>query len=318
MLVAVLAHPVLETLLFGQINVVTTTLVIVDLLVVPRGRQGWLVGLATGVKLVSGLFIVYLLITRRFRAAVNATFALIATVAVGFAVAPGQSWSYWTSYMLDPDRVGGIAYVTNQSILGISARLLRNPHPPAGLTLTLSAVVALAALVLAWRRHRRGDELTAICVVAVGSLLASPISWSHHWVWVVPGIAVLVAWAVPARSWWRWSTVASVGLVMWVGPMRFMPKAGLQELHHTLGQQIIANCYGFLAVAFLVWTAVHRHQLTTEPYLAPRPRAPEPAPTVVNRGLGEVPSLSDPLPGSGWSAPRTNDPAGAVWSPSGT
>ena len=190
--------------------------------------------------------------------------------------------------MLDPDRVGGIAYVTNQSILGVSARLLRDPHPPAGLTLSLSAVAALAALVLAWRLHRRGDELAAICVVAVGSLLASPISWSHHWVWVVPGVAVLVAWAVPARSWWRWSTVVGAGLVLWVGPMRFMPKTGLRELHHTLGQQVIANCYGYLAVAFLVWTAVRRYQPKVEPYVLPLRQKPEREP-----GPEPVPALAD-------------------------
>jgi hypothetical protein len=35
-----------------------------------------------------------------------------------------------------------------------------------------------------------------------------------------------------------------------------MPKAGLRELHHTLPQEIVANIYGPIAVAFLVWAAL--------------------------------------------------------------
>jgi alpha-1,2-mannosyltransferase len=255
-LVAVTAHPVLDTLLFGQINVVTTALVMVDMLVLgrPTGHgQGWLTGVATGVKLVSGLFIVYYALTGRWRAAARALAGLAATVALGFAVAPGQSYAFWTGYMLDADRVGGIAFVTNQSILGMSARLLRDPHPPGALTLGLSAVTAVVALGLAVRLYRRGEEMTAMCVVAAGSLLASPISWSHHWVWVLPAGAVLCVWALRRGAWWRWSAVVAAMLVLWVGPMRFMPKAGLRELHHNLGQEIVANCYGALAVIFLGW-----------------------------------------------------------------
>src|SRR5262249_32615698 len=156
---------------------VTTALVAADLLVV-RGRgRGALVGLATGLKLVSGLFIVYFLVTKQLRAAATAAASFAATVAVGFAVQPRASWDFWTIHMFDPDRVGGIAYVTNQSILGVSARLLRDPHPPSSVTLGLSAAAAVAALVLARRWHRAGDEMIAICLVAIGSLLASPISW---------------------------------------------------------------------------------------------------------------------------------------------
>ena len=267
-LVAVTAHPVLETLGFGQVNILTAALVMVDVLAV-RGRfRGTLTGLAVGIKLVSGLFIVYYLVTRQFRAAANATAAFLGTVALGFAARPAASFDFWTVYVRDPDRVGGIAYVTNQSVLGMAARLLRDPHPPSALTLSVSAIAALAALVLAVRSR---DELTAVCLVAAGSLLASPISWSHHWVWILPALGLLVAWASDRGGRWRWWVTGAVGVVLWVGPMRFMPKAGLAELRHNLPQEIVANCYGALAVAFLVWCAVGRPGVARISIPAPRP-----------------------------------------------
>ena len=253
-LAAVTAHPVLQTLLFGQINLVVVALVLADVLP-DRGRwRGVLVGIAAGIKLVPGVFIIYFLVTGQRRAAAVSAVSTAATIGLGFAVAPAASWAYWRSYAFDPDRVGGIAYVTNQSILGISARVLRDPHPPRALTLGLSAVVIVAAILIARRLDRMGERLIAVSVVAAGALLASPISWSHHWVWFIPCVAAMLPWA--GRTPWRWAVLAAATAILWSGPMQYMPKAGLRELHHTLPQEIVANIYGPLAVAFLVWAAV--------------------------------------------------------------
>ena len=258
--VAVAAHPVLETLLFGQINLILTALVLADVLPRDRGRgRGVLVGIAAGIKLVPGIFIVYFLITGQRRAAVTALLTTIGTVAVGFLVQPRASWAYWTSHAMDPDRMGGIAYVTNQSILGMSARLMRDPHPPRAVTLTLSAIVVTAVLVMARRLSQRGDRFTAVCAVATASLLASPIAWSHHWVWFVPCLGTLVVWALQTTDssrWWRWTVVGLAAAILVTGPMQFMPKTGLRELTHTLPQQVIANLFGLLAVLYLGWAAL--------------------------------------------------------------
>lgn len=253
-LVAITAHPVLQTLLFGQINLILVALVLADLLA-NRGRwRGALVGIATGIKLVPGAFIIYFLVTGQRRAAAVSAATTAATIGLGFAVAPAASWAYWSNYAFNADRVGGIAYVTNQSILGISARVLRDPHPPRALTLGLSAVVIVAAILIARRLDQVGERLAAVSVVAVGALLASPISWSHHWVWFIPCVGAMVPWA--RRSTWRMAVLIAGTAVVWIGPMQYMPKAGLRELHHTLPQEIVANIYGPIAVAFLVWAAL--------------------------------------------------------------
>jgi alpha-1,2-mannosyltransferase len=254
-LVAISAHPVFQTLQFGQINLVIAALVLADVLPRRRGRfRGVMVGIAAGIKLVPGAFIVYFLVTGQRRAAMVSALTAAGSVALGFTVAPTASWQYWTKYAFDADRAGGIAYVTNQSILGITARLLRDPHPPRALTLSLSAVVIAGAILIARRLQQRGDRLAAVSTVAVGALLASPISWSHHWVWFIPCAAAMLPWA--GRSRWHWAALITGTAIIWTGPMQYMPNTQLRELHHTLPQQIVANIYGPVALAFLVWAAI--------------------------------------------------------------
>jgi alpha-1,2-mannosyltransferase len=166
--------------------------------------------------------------------------------------------------------------VTNQSFLGVSARLLRDPHPPRALSLALGVIAVVVALIVARRLYRFGDAFMAVSVVAVASLLASPISWSHHWVWVIPVLGTLAIWAIcaapPAR--WRWWLFGIVTAIVASGPMQFMPKKQLRELHHTLPQQVVANIYAALAVAYLVWAVVRSRRpaasnVTASPGSAP-------------------------------------------------
>lgn len=253
---AIAVHPVWETLTFGQVNLILAALVLVDVLALgPHGRwRGVLVGIAAGIKLVPGIFIAYYLVTGQRRAAGTAILTTLGTVAAGLAVQPGPAWDFWTSHAFNPDRTGGIAYVTNQSILGVAARLLHDPHPSRVLTLVLGAAVAVAALWLARRLFLGGELLMSVCVVAVASLLASPVSWSHHWVWAIPCLGTLVAWARLGS--WRWWVFGALTAVVVVGPMQFMPKEDLRELHHSLAEQAVANIYAGFAVAYLMWAAL--------------------------------------------------------------
>jgi alpha-1,2-mannosyltransferase len=255
-IVAITAHPVLDTLLFGQVNLVLVAMVLTDVLVVRGPGRGVLVGLAAGTKLTPGLFVLYYLVIGDWRAARTAALTTAGTLLVGLALAPGSTWAYLTRYMLDPARTGNVTYAGNQSILAVTARLVRREHPPPVLTALITAVVVIVALVLARALHARGEELASVCVVAAAALLASPVSWTHHWVWFIPAVGVLAAWAHRGGAAWRWWVLGAATLVLWSGPMRFTPTNGLRELHDTLPQQLVANSYGLLAVGFLAWAAV--------------------------------------------------------------
>lgn len=274
---AVGLHPVWETLTFAQVNLILTALVLVDVLSHRTGRwRGVLVGIAAGIKIVPGLFILYFLVTGQRRAALTSALATLGTIAAGFAVQPGPSWDFWTHHAFTPSRTGQVAYVTNQSLVGVAARLLRDPDPPRLLGITLGIAALVVALLLARAWYRRGDVLLAVSVTGVGALLASPVSWSHHWVWAIPALGTLAAWAMSTRpaAAWRWWLFGLAAAIVAVGPMQFTPKGHLRELQHTVPQQLAANVYAGLAIAYLVWAIVRSRQPAVSRLTASGPSAP--------------------------------------------
>jgi alpha-1,2-mannosyltransferase len=42
--------------------------------------------------------------------------------------------------------------------------------------------------------------MVGLLTCALTGLLVSPISWDHHWVWIVPGVVTAAVYAVRARS----------------------------------------------------------------------------------------------------------------------
>src|SRR5665213_1816413 len=86
--------------------------------------------------------------------------------------------------------VGDIGYISNQSLNGVLVRAF-GPHEQVVWLLTAAVVVGFG-LGRATVASRRGQELLGISLVALAGVLASPVSWIHHLVWVVPALAVLV------------------------------------------------------------------------------------------------------------------------------
>jgi alpha-1,2-mannosyltransferase len=198
-ILAALLEPVRQTVYFGQINMLLVLLILGDLLVLGPRRSRWLgvgIGLATAIKLIPGIFIVYLLITRRWRAAaVSAATAITATL-LAAAVAPKDSWFFWTNALWDTERVGRTDYRGNQSINGLLSRLSGSGTP------NRLAWLALAILVLAfglWRARRAalaGDEVAGIALIGIVGSLVSPITWPHHLYWFIPAFVVLADAAI--------------------------------------------------------------------------------------------------------------------------
>src|SRR5207248_2366299 len=117
-------------------------------------------GVAAGIKLIPGIFILYLLLTRRWRAAGVALVSFAGTVAVAFVVAPGESARYWGGAFLATGRIGHTEETGNQSLSGLVARLGGSAVVWAGLAIA----VAVAGLWLSVLASRRGEELLAITV----------------------------------------------------------------------------------------------------------------------------------------------------------
>jgi alpha-1,2-mannosyltransferase len=267
---AVWLEPVFQTFVFGQINLALAALVLWDLTRPPGARgKGAATGVATGIKLTPGLFIVYLLLRGHRREAGTALAAYAATVALGALVLPAASVAYWTRLVFDTDRVGKQWIIDNQSLQGLIARALRDPAPgPAWL------LPALAAGAVGLWAARRAPDRWGIPLTGLTALLVSPISWSHHWVWCVPLLAVLLAEG--HRTWAAVTAVCFTARTMWL-----VPRAGDGDLHLPWWQQPLASPYALLTCAILASAALRRRNVRVAEARRHDPRRPSPGDPVL-------------------------------------
>jgi alpha-1,2-mannosyltransferase len=229
--------PVRDTLWFGQINLILAALVLTDCLR-PRKRQGVLVGVATAMKLTPGLFIVYFIVARKGRSAVRA----LVTVAVCWGGAalllPTASRQYWFHAAFDVNRPGRPGYWTNQTIDGFISRY----HGPHWLWIPLGVIVAVLGLWRAREAHRSGNELAAVVLVGLTSVLVSPISWLHTQVWFVAAIGVILGRGTERRR-----VMAAGGVLILLLARLSMLGDRLARIYHVpvIGN-VIENAYVFL------------------------------------------------------------------------
>ena len=205
-------EPVAMTLFFGQINLVLLALVVGDLALPDRIRgKGIGIGLAAGIKLTPLIFIPYLLFTRRVRAAAVSALTFAVTVGLGFALLPHASAVFWREQFAQLSRH---FHLDNQSLNGVMLRLTHDGPDAHAYWLVAAVVAGIAGLATSILASRRGHELLGLVACAATSLLVSPISWSHHYVYVVPAL-VLAAYG-PRRLGYRILGAALVvGLFGW-------------------------------------------------------------------------------------------------------
>ncbi|WP_099184141.1 glycosyltransferase 87 family protein [Mycobacterium kansasii] len=268
-------EPLSSNFAFGQINAVLMTLVILDCF--PRRTpwpRGLLLGLGIALKLTPAVFLLYFLLRRDGRAALTAVASFAAATVAGFALAWRDSREYWTHTLHHTDRIGSASLNTDQNIAGALARLPIGEHESFLLWVALSLVV-LVATVWAMRRVLRADEpaLAVICVALFG-LVVSPVSWSHHWVWMLPAVLVTGVLAWRRRNTALAVVTAAGGALMRWTPIDLLPKhreATAEWWRQLAGMSYVWWALAVIVVAGLTVTA----RLTTEP-------SPEPGRTPVS------------------------------------
>jgi alpha-1,2-mannosyltransferase len=206
-------EPIREAFTFGQINFLLWALVLLDLLVLsPRGSRwtGVGIGLATAIKLTPAIFIVYLLVTRRWRAGATAVAAAVGATLLAAAFAPRETWIFYTEKVIHAEGIGNLAYTFNQSVMGVLAKLAA-PSPPSQLLWLLLMLpivgyglwrarhAVLAGARASEREHQQGmDEVAGLTLAGIVGSLLSPVTWAHHIFWLVPALVVLVDVALGA------------------------------------------------------------------------------------------------------------------------
>ena len=267
---AVLLEPVMLDLSFGQVNLVLVALVLVDMTTRVRvaGRtlpRGIGVGLAAAIKLVPVIFVPFLLVTRQFRAAATSMVTIAACAAMAFIVNPSASTAFWGKYVNDQARIGSVTYISNQSLQGTIDRVTHHLWNSRGME-SLEGLTVVLGLAVAWWAWRRSSTFLAVLVVGVTGLLASPITWAHHMVYIVPVL-----------MWLWWGSDRPVGGRVWalgsatlfyVAPMWLIPHGPGYDMREHGAALWAGSSFTLAATSFIVGVAVmltHRRRLGPQP-----------------------------------------------------
>ncbi|MEU8656684.1 glycosyltransferase 87 family protein [Actinoplanes philippinensis] len=242
-------EPVRETISFGQVNTLLLALVAGDMILgLDRGRKwaGVGIGLATAIKLTPGVFILYLLVTRRWRALGTAVGTATGVTLLAGAIFPDESREFWTSALWDTNRVGVLRIVSNQSERGFLARLQIE---------TIESKVWLACVLVTlavwvWRVARAPhDVVGGLALTGIVGCLLSPVTWIHHWVWVIPALVRCLFLFDSDRVRFALGAAAYVLMTSHITWLWEKPPIPPMEL---LG----ANVYVWFGLALLLWTPV--------------------------------------------------------------
>jgi alpha-1,2-mannosyltransferase len=190
--------PMRDELQFGQVDIILLALCVGDCLTEkPRWPRGLLIGVATAIKLIPGVFIIYLLISRRTKAARTAAISAVGCTVLGFAITPRDSIEYWDHQVFNMNRIGSSSSTSNQSLHGLMLHLSGHSTVPFALWAGLALIVAAFGFACARRMSHTGNDITGVAIVALLSALLSPISWIHEYVVIIVVICAVVSHGRP-------------------------------------------------------------------------------------------------------------------------
>ncbi len=169
-----------------------------------RFRDRTVAGVPLAVAAAAKLFLwpvlVWLLVTRRFRAFAASLATIGATLALWASIDPGGMRRY-------PQTVRLLNEVQRWKSYSVQS-LLISLHVTASTSELVAAATAIAAVAALVLLRRRGDEVTFAAAV-ISALIATPILWNHYLVLLLAPIALarprlaplwllpLVLWATP-------------------------------------------------------------------------------------------------------------------------
>jgi alpha-1,2-mannosyltransferase len=255
--IALALEPVWKTLFLGQINLILMAFVVLDVLVLSvRGSRwaGVLIGVAAAIKLTPLIFVPHLFFTGRWKDGLRALGTFVGLEAVMFAVIPVDAARFWRDSATDPSRVGSVHWIFNQSLNGLVNRASELASWSLAVAVGVAVVLAVPAVWLVVRLHRRGEDAAALLVTAFYGLLLSPVSWSHHWVWCVPLLTLLVVKA-------RWWAAAAVTALFVSQIVMLVPNGGDTEFGWGLGWSVLGNVYVLAAAGGILGLAARELRL---------------------------------------------------------
>ncbi|WP_179251376.1 glycosyltransferase family 87 protein [Enemella evansiae] len=193
---------------FGNIQGLIIAMVLLDVLPGPSltrllpGRlghrphllpHGILLGLATAIKLLPGLFIIHLLLTRRYKTAFTALGSFAGFTLVGCLLLPRQAARFAGVLLngeMTRDIEGGLLHY--QSVVSGLQRLIGYSDGAQTLATLISLLLGGICFLAGIRWHRAGHAWFGAALCGIATIHLSPVAWGHYYVWLIPAaVAVL-------------------------------------------------------------------------------------------------------------------------------
>jgi hypothetical protein len=235
--------PLLNTLLEAQVSPILLLLFTLAWCAARRGRSGWAgawLGIATGIRLFPGLALVYFLLRRDWRAlgmaaATCALSELLALPLVGvrgfIAYVTREAPSTGAEWLINPHNVSlwGLAGILLAGSPGhpaviVAASLAR----PVAQTLVLGLVAMLGVFTFLRRRLPFSQDDGTFLAYLPAVLLASPLTWTHYFVFLLLPVIVLagrLGWlgstaerAAPEARWAGWALAGALACI-WINDL---------------------------------------------------------------------------------------------------
>ncbi len=249
-------EPLRAMLKAGQIRGLLLLLVVVDLLVVPARRRGFLTGLAGAIAITPLAFAALVAFSAGRRALWRSLASFTAWTMLGLGVGWHAFFRYWlvllptgqqASRVLLPYPPGSDPYASRGQA-SLRALLARPPlnHLPAPWLIWGLLVLLLAGL--SWwvvtRLSRAGLVVSATALFASSLLIIEPATWNHYWMWG------LLAIPAAAECWPRTRGLALAGLLV---PLVSLPP--LTHVMNYVGKALVwpGAATGIYPVASVLW-----------------------------------------------------------------
>ncbi|TSD48454.1 DUF2029 domain-containing protein [Rhodococcus sp. KBS0724] len=272
---------------FGQVNLLLMGLVLFDITRRDNsilGRyfpRGLLIGIATAVKLTPALFIVYFLVTRQWRLAIWSSVGAAAATIAAALVDPALSRTFWTEVVWS---LSGRVDLTGEAIASSGNGSLQGTLAAMGswtdaVVMPLIVLVGAVALWISRRIYLDGRSVDAALVVGLSAPILSPISWIHHWVYLIPA-AVTILFRLRSRR--GFAVFAAALVVIYCGPSMGQQLMDASTLLVPVGV-ILREGFILVSAAAIVALWQMRPRQTTE--LAENGSAPE---TEGNQGPNRI------------------------------
>jgi len=251
-------EPIRTTLGYGQVNTILMALVVADLLPDPpehrrRIPQGTLIGLAAAIKLTPALFVIFMFLIGKRRAAITAMISFAVFTGIAAILLFRETVVFYGGLSGGDTRTASPLYTGNQSLLGVFFRLGDSSRTTTLLGLAVAGVLAVLGCLVAAHWWRSDEKVFAVAIVGLTTCLASPLSWTHHYVWILPMAMAVLSPGVP-----RWARYVGGLWVVWVCvclPLAVLPYGGGRERQFDFLQQLVANLGPMLGVILLVGLA---------------------------------------------------------------